>query len=130
MLKEFLDWVQDHDDVYFITNEQLLAWMQEPKAISDLDSLDFLQCDMPDVSDDICNGMSPNQEGLLIQCSYEALNWGASSCYGCPNKQPTVEDPTPDQDTSEGRQERQALPQDCGTAWWDPVKGECLCQGT
>lgn len=118
-----------HDNVWFVTNEQLLDWMQQPAAISDLDTLDVLQCPVPDVPDDICNGMTPNQAGLLMSCSFDALSWGAASCYGCPASLPTVNEPTPDQDLSDGRSARHAVPDDCATAWCDPIAGECLCAG-
>lgn len=147
-LVELLDWIQDvsrshyalsacliafcaqHDDVWFITNEQLIEWMRDPKEVSELDGLSYLDCEMPEVDAEICNGMESNQAGLLVDCPFgDPLQWGASSCYGCPSEIPDVGNPTPDQVEVEGQSQREPVSSDCPTAWWDPIEGECRCSG-
>lgn len=119
-----------HDDVWFVTNEQLLEWMRDPKEASELDGLGYLDCEMPEVDAEICNGMESTQAGLLVDCPFgDPLQWGASSCYGCPSEVPDVGNPTPDQVEVEGQSQREPVSSDCPTVWWDPIKGECRCSG-
>lgn len=102
-LRGFLDWVQTHDDVYFVTNqqvsrccpravgsfcghrltlrctflEQLLNWMRNPVPASQMRSSSIVACSMPDVPADlkICNGIPQNQVGLLEQCAFYDFPW-------------------------------------------------------
>lgn len=104
--------------------------MRDPVAVSELAGTSYMQCQVPDVEADICNGMSPNQDGLLVPCAFDVLTWGASSCYGCPEMVPNITDASPEQvPSSDGSDARVPVPEDCGTAWWDPIEGRCLCEG-
>ncbi|EIM83551.1 uncharacterized protein STEHIDRAFT_83725 [Stereum hirsutum FP-91666 SS1] len=124
MINSFLDWAQLQDNVWIVSSEQLLSWVQNPTKISDLNNLDVLKCSTPQVSDKICNGMPTNEEGLLSHCAFSDFPW--YTCYGCPTDQPAPSNPNPPQDTSTS-QARFRLPANCSTAFWDPIKGECLC---
>ncbi|KAK4053645.1 hypothetical protein OIO90_003884 [Microbotryomycetes sp. JL221] len=111
-IKGFLDWLQTHDDVWFVTNQQLLAWMRNPVPASEMRT--WLTCQAPDVpaSTRICNGIAENQQGLLVQCPFSDFPW--STCYGCPQEPPTPDNPVPAQNTQLGV--RYHLPSNCSTA--------------
>lgn len=102
MIQEFLDWVQTFPNVYFVTDQQvrrslhrhdnleapadaslatynlqLLAWMRDPKSISNLAQVSALGCSTPDVDPSlkICNGIDANQVGLLDNCAFVDFPW-------------------------------------------------------
>lgn len=58
--------------VWIVSNEQLLAWVQNPVPVSQLGNVDALKCSTPQVdsSKKICNGMPQNEAGLLSHCPF------------------------------------------------------------
>ena len=126
MINQFLDWAQNQQNVWIVSTEQLLAWVRDPKPISQLDQVGALRCASPsvDASRQICNGIPQNQNGLLNHCAFSDFPW--YTCYGCPKQQPTPGTPVPEQDDASG-QLRFHLPANCSTAFWDPVAGQCIC---
>ena len=72
MINHYLDWLQEQQDVWIVSNEQLLAWVQNPVPISQLDSFDLLKCPTPNVDPTmhICNGIPTNEHGLLDECAF------------------------------------------------------------
>jgi hypothetical protein len=127
MINDFLDWAQEQQNVWIISNEQLLAWVQNPVPISQLNSFEPLKCTTPqvDASLKICNGIPQNEAGLLSHCPFSDFPW--YTCYGCPQVQPTPDNPDPPQQVPDGQQARFRLPANCSTAFWDPIGGKCLC---
>ncbi|KAF7363099.1 hypothetical protein MVEN_00662300 [Mycena venus] len=127
MINEFIDWAQVQQDVWIVSNEQLLAWVQNPVPVSQLGSVDALKCSTPqvDVTQKICNGIPQNENGLLSHCAFSDSPF--YTCYGCPETQPTVTNPNPAQQVADGEQARFRLPANCSTPFWDPIAGKCLC---
>ncbi|KDE02386.1 hypothetical protein MVLG_07058 [Microbotryum lychnidis-dioicae p1A1 Lamole] len=125
MLQEFLDWVQTFPDVWFVKNQQLLAWMRDPKSNNQIAQSPALQCSTPavDASLKICNGLAQNEAGLLLQCPFTEFSW--TNCYGCPVTPPTPQNPVPAQNTTLGV--RAHLPTNCSTPFFDPVGNRCTC---
>ncbi|GAA6046833.1 hypothetical protein JCM3770_005666 [Rhodotorula araucariae] len=124
MLQEFLDWVQSHDNVWIVSNTQLLAWMRNPVANDKMGNVDALKCTVPDVPKDekICNGIPQNMGGLLNKCDFHDFPW--QTCYYCPVDEPTPDNPVPlprEGDT------RHTLPDNCLTAFFDPIANKCTC---
>ncbi|GAA5827690.1 hypothetical protein JCM11251_001788 [Rhodosporidiobolus azoricus] len=122
MLQNFLDWVQGHEGVWIVSNEQMLEWIRNPVPLSRIDQVEALRCTTPDIDDKICNGLMPNQAGLLNKCNFEEFPW--TTCYYCPATPPTPADPVPS--PAEG-DTRHTLPSDCATPFFDPIKNDCLC---
>lgn len=58
--------------VWIVSNEQLLAWVQNPVPVSQLGNVDALKCSTPqvDTSKQICNGIPQNEKGLLDLCDF------------------------------------------------------------
>jgi len=127
MINTFLDWAQMHAGVWIVSTEQLLAWVQNPVPLSQLDSFAPLKCSVPQVNQSVCDGIPANEQGLLDQCNFSDFPF--YTCYGCPVEEPSPDNPNPPQDTSNGQEPRYHLPANCSTPWWDPVKGTCLCNG-
>ncbi|KAJ7760140.1 hypothetical protein DFH07DRAFT_442335 [Mycena maculata] len=127
MINTFLDWAQVQQNVWIVSNEQLLAWVKNPVPVSQLDSVDALKCSTPQVdsSEKICNGIPQNENGLLSHCPFSDFPF--FTCYGCPVIAPTVDDPDPAQQVPDGQQARFRLPTNCSTPFWDPIAGKCLC---
>ena len=71
------DWAQKMDNVWIVTNQQLLAWMKNPVPVSQLDSVQALKCPAPNIpaSNHICNGITQNEVGLLQSCSFADFTW-------------------------------------------------------
>ncbi|KAJ7760139.1 hypothetical protein DFH07DRAFT_740876 [Mycena maculata] len=130
MINTFLDWAQEQQNVWIVSNEQLLAWVQNPVPVSQLDSVAALKCSTPQVNatEKICNGIPGNEAGLLDLCPFSDFPF--YTCYGCPTIAPTVDDPNPAQDTANGAQARFRLPTNCSTPFWDPIAGNCICSSS
>jgi len=127
MINEFLDWAQEQQNVWIVSTEQLLAWVQNPVPVSELNSFEPLKCSTPQISQSICDGIPANEQGLLNHCDFPDFPW--YTCYGCPVEQPSPSNPNPEQSPVNG-QLRHRLPANCSTPWWDPVAGNCLCTGS
>ena len=72
MINTFLDWVQNHQDVWIVSSEQLLDWVRHPVPASQLNNLDSFRCSTPQVdpSTKICSGIPQNEAGLLNHCTF------------------------------------------------------------
>lgn len=125
MINAFLDWAQTQQNVWIVSNEQLLDWVRHPVPVSQLDQVASLKCSTPQVNDKICNGMPQNEQGLLSHCAFSDFPF--YTCYGCPEVQPSVDNPNPPQQVADGQSARFRLPANCSTPFWDPVKGQCIC---
>lgn len=102
MINQFLDWATTNSsmqNVWIVSNEQLLAWMKNPVTADKLNTLPEFQCKTPNVSQKICNGMPDLETGLLEHCIGDpgtALNESPFfTCYGCPTTTPTPDQPNP-----------------------------------
>ncbi|KAJ7508382.1 hypothetical protein B0H11DRAFT_2304226 [Mycena galericulata] len=127
MINQFLDWAQVQQNVWIVSNEQLLAWVQNPVPVSQLNTVDALKCSTPQVDSSlkICNGIPGNENGLLSECPFSDFPF--YTCYGCPVIEPSVDDPNPAQAVAQGGQARFRLPANCSTPFWDPIGGKCIC---
>jgi len=127
MINQFIDWAQNQQDVWIVSNEQLLDWVQHPVPASNLDSIESLKCSTPQVdsSTKICNGIPQNEAGLLSHCDFPDFPF--FTCYGCPVVTPSPGNPDPPQATSDGTAARFRLPNNCSTPFWDPIAGHCIC---
>ncbi|CDZ97989.1 carbohydrate esterase family 4 protein [Phaffia rhodozyma] len=126
MINEFLDWAQEQENVWIVSSEQLLAWVRDPKSITDLGQSDALKCQnvtLP-AGTNICNGLPGYDSSLLARCSFSDFPF--STCYGCPKSQPSVSDPNPEQVPVGGSGLRHRLPSNCSTACWDPIGNTCV----
>ncbi|GAA5973519.1 hypothetical protein JCM11641_007095 [Rhodosporidiobolus odoratus] len=122
MLQNFLDWVQTHENVWIVSNEQMLEWIKNPVPNSQIDQVEAFKCTTPDIDDHICNGMPANEQGLLNKCAFTDFPW--TTCYYCPTTPPTPDDPVPAPASGDTRY---TLPSNCSTPFFDPIKNECLC---
>ncbi|PPR08240.1 hypothetical protein CVT24_001282 [Panaeolus cyanescens] len=127
MINAFLDWAQEQQNVWIVSNEQLLDWVQHPVPVSQLDRVSSLRCLTPqvDASAKICNGIPQNEDGLLSHCAFSDFPF--YTCYGCPSQQPSPANPNPEQQAPSGQGLRHRLPSNCATAFWDPIAGNCIC---
>ena len=71
--------------VWIVSNQQVLAWVQNPKPLSQLGDVDALKCPTPQVSQKICNGMPDNEAGLLQHCDFSDFPW--STCVSFKQKE-------------------------------------------
>ncbi|GAC98663.1 candidate polysaccharide deacetylase [Pseudozyma hubeiensis SY62] len=135
MLNEFLDWATtsaDMQNVWIISNKQLMAWMQNPVPASQLNTLDAFKCQKPNAGH-ICNGFQENND-LLEHCisntAGDALNNSPFyTCYGCPVTTPSPQQPNPPQKNND-KSVRTRIPANCDTAFWDPINARCTCNGS
>ncbi|KAJ3490417.1 hypothetical protein NLJ89_g11432 [Agrocybe chaxingu] len=99
MINAFLDWAQEQQNVWIVSTEQLLDWVQHPIPVSQLDSVASLKCTTPQVDENaqICNGIPRNEAGLLSHCAFSDFPF--YTCYGCPSEHPTPANPNPPQDS-------------------------------
>jgi hypothetical protein len=130
MINAFLDWAQTQQDVWIVSNEQLLDWVQHPVPVSQLGSSNSIKCTSPqvDASQKICNGIPQNENGLLSHCAFPDFPF--FTCYGCPQVAPSPGNPNPAQQVPSGEQARFRLPTNCSTPFWDPIAGKCICSSS
>lgn len=110
--------------------------MQNPVPASQLASQSYMQCTLPNVGKEICNGLesisiasSVVSGALLNNCNFNTTNWG--TCYNCPAVEPTLDNPTPNNAVADSDPKfRHAVPSNCDSLWWDPIAGQCLCSNT
>jgi hypothetical protein len=62
---EFIKSINKKQDVWFVTNQQLLQWMKNPVKASELAKQDYMQCNQPVLSKDICNGLDDDHNGSI-----------------------------------------------------------------
>lgn len=119
MINQFLDWAQQQQNgtslsvhdmdlkltcvcglVWIVSSEQLLAWVQNPTPISNLNDFGPLKCSTPavDPSMKICNGIPQNEAGLVELCPFSDFPF--YTCYGCPSDPPTPSNPSPAQSSA------------------------------
>ncbi|RDB19529.1 hypothetical protein Hypma_013411 [Hypsizygus marmoreus] len=127
MINAFLDWAQKQQNVWIVSNEQLLDWVRHPAPVSQLDSVNSLKCATPQVDSSlkICNGIPQNEQGILSHCAFSDFPF--YTCYGCPEIQPSPNNPNPAQKVPDGEAARSRLPMNCSTPFWDPIAGKCIC---
>jgi hypothetical protein len=110
--------------------------MQNPVPASQLGSQPYMQCGLPNIGKEICNGLeniSINNNivsgNLLNSCNFNTATW--HTCFNCPSKEPTMENPTPESIVAKNDPKfRHPVPNDCDSVWWDPIAGQCLCTNT
>ncbi|KAF7333423.1 Carbohydrate esterase family 4 [Mycena venus] len=127
MINQFLDWALSQQNVWIVSNEQLLAWVKNPVPVSQLDQVAALKCSTPEVDTSlkVCNGIPQNENGLMSYCAFPDFPF--YTCYGCPESAPTPGNPNPAQQVPDGQQPRFRLPANCSTPFWDPIGNKCLC---
>jgi len=131
LYNDFMAWAAAQPDVWFVTNHQLLQWMQNPVPASQMKDQPYMKCALPAVGKEICNGLDDSKtgsidKGVLETCNFVEGPW--STCYGCPKTQPTVANPVPERVVAGGQVGgRTPVPATCAMEWWDPVAAQCLC---
>ncbi|KAF9433412.1 hypothetical protein BGZ76_009493 [Entomortierella beljakovae] len=131
LFNDFFSWAAAQPDVWFVTNQQLLQWMENPVPASQLAAQPYMKCNIPAVGKEICNGLDDTKagsidKGVIEMCNYPSGSW--STCYGCPIDQPTTANPTPNRVVAAGQPgARSAVPSTCAMEWWDPIAAQCLC---
>ncbi|KAI9276941.1 hypothetical protein BDA99DRAFT_584269 [Phascolomyces articulosus] len=130
-LISFIKSIASKQDVWFVTNQQLLQWMKNPVKVSELKDQDYLKCQQPVINKEICNGLDDNGNGQIDEELTNNCNFGATTfktCFNCPGTAPTLDNPTPASSVQNGTAGyRYPIPDNCDTQWWDPVQNTCLC---
>ncbi|CEI90440.1 hypothetical protein RMCBS344292_04765 [Rhizopus microsporus] len=127
----FIQSIASKQDVWFVTNQQLLQWMKNPVKASELGKQDYMQCKQPVIPKEICNGLDDDHNGVIDDNLINSCNFGQSStktCFNCPGSAPTLDNPTPASTAQNGTAGyRYPIPDNCDTTWWDPIGNTCLC---
>ncbi|KAI9321905.1 hypothetical protein BX666DRAFT_1851080 [Dichotomocladium elegans] len=130
-LVSFIQSIAKRPNVWFVTNQQLLQWMKNPVKASELKNQNYLKCQQPVISKDICNGLDDNGNNQIDEDLLNSCNFGTTTfktCFNCPSTAPTLDNPTPPATLQNGTAGfRYTLPDNCDTQWWDPVGNQCLC---
>ncbi len=83
-MKEFLDKVLALDDVYIVTHSQMLDWVRNPTATSEIEEFEPWKC--PDRPAPSCDYKNPT-------CNTFLNNFPFRSCSSCPSTLPTIDNP-------------------------------------
>ncbi|KAI8353513.1 hypothetical protein B0O80DRAFT_69617 [Mortierella sp. GBAus27b] len=136
LYNDFFAYAKSLPDVWFVTNQQLLEWMKNPVAASQLGDQPYMKCTLPMVGKEICNGLDDTKSGadkvdktVIETCNFVSGPW--STCYGCPKSMPSPSDPVPERVVAAGQAGyRTPVPANCAMEWWDPVAAQCMCQNS
>ena len=118
-----------YTDVYWISNQKLLAWMQNPTDVKGALTSAALDCKMPatDPSNvEICDGIDNTGNGQIDQGLFTTCVFGNSSfstCFGCPSAYPSITQPVPLSASGRISVPYNGCP-DAGV--WDPIAGKCV----
>lgn len=86
-MSNFLDWLQEKEDVYFVTATQALLWMTEPTTLKDISKLDAWKCKTKDeLPPRPCR--RPNSCSLVHRVNNENSVRYMTTCRDCPNRYP------------------------------------------
>ena len=90
-LERFLEWVQQQDDVWFVTMQDILGYMRHPVPARRME--DFLKCPVSKPGLEVCDGRDNNSdgridEGLVKTCKYNEDTF--RTCGKCPDQYPAV----------------------------------------
>lgn len=119
LLNEFLDYIQSKPDVYMVTSQQLISYMQNPVSKTQIASQPYMNC--PAGQQGICNGL--NDISTAQACNF--INGTIHTCYGCPSNTPGIGNI--DKMISSLPATKGPVPDTCDTAWWDPDRKVCSC---
>jgi len=81
----FLDWLQEKEDVYFVTATQALLWMTDPVPLSELKNYDNWACDK-ELPPPACK--SPNKCSLTHKVNGVNGVRYMTTCKACPSRYP------------------------------------------
>jgi hypothetical protein len=132
-IAEFVTWTQkEYKDVYWVNNQQLLAWVNNPTDVTGSLKNPALDCQMPAKdpnNKEICDGVDNDNNGeidtgLVRSCAFQSAGAYFSTCFGCPVDAPTVDNPTPPQ--AQEASVRFRIQNVCSNdGVFDPMTGNC-----
>jgi len=86
-LSEFLDWLEEKDDVFFVTGTQALLWMTDPKPLSQINEVDSWRCKTEEeLPPPPCP--SPNSCSLVHRENGANSARYMTTCRTCPSRYP------------------------------------------
>ncbi|KAI8913301.1 hypothetical protein EDD86DRAFT_262198, partial [Gorgonomyces haynaldii] len=119
-VQDFLTYAMSKPDVWMVTHQQLIKYMQNPVPASQLGSQSYMQCTKPVAPPtNICNGLSNTGVDLCSNLARGTFQ----SCYGCPGEYPSLANPAPPS-------QKCSVPTNCDTLFWNPATCTCLCTST
>jgi hypothetical protein len=127
-MKDLIEYMQSFPDVWFVTNQQLISWVQDPVPVSKMGAK--FPCNLPPQDPknvEVCDGIDNNgdgkvDEGLVQDCQPDSMT-SFSSCFGCPVSTPTLSNPVPAVPGGSKTIPNDGCP-NRGT--WDPAAGVCV----
>ena len=84
----FIDSILALPDVYFVTSQELIKWMQDPQPLSVLQNSDFFGCDFSGKRPPKCNRRNTKKCALSFRS--DQRQWSSCQLDTCPNKYPWV----------------------------------------
>lgn len=84
----FIDSILALPDVYFVTSQELIKWMQDPQPLSALQNSDFFGCDFSSKRPQKCNRRNTKKCALSFRS--DQRQWSSCQLDTCPNKYPWV----------------------------------------
>ena len=89
VLKEFIAYTQTLRDVYWVTNQQLLAWMMSPTDKAGSLTNPALGCTTPAQNSGVCDGIGSRGEQCVYDLTKTTGEWiSFYSCFSCPVEPP------------------------------------------
>lgn len=77
-LNDFLTWAQQNDDVWVVTNHQLIQWMQDPHSSSEMATFTPVQYREPATGNEIADGWDNNGNGEVDEETVHNCNYGSN----------------------------------------------------
>ena len=85
---KFIDSILALPDVYFVTSQELIKWMQDPQPLSVLQNSDFFGCDFSGKRPQRCDRRT--KKSCTLSFRSDQRQWSSCQLDTCPNKYPWV----------------------------------------
>jgi len=85
---KFIDSILALPDVYFVTSQELIKWVQDPQPLSVLQNSDFFGCDFSNKRPQRCNRLT--KKSCTLSFRSDQRQWSSCQLDSCPNKYPWV----------------------------------------
>ncbi len=93
-VNDFIQYANTHNDVWFVTNRQLIEWIKNPVPANEMNTWEWVQPQSPSTIIEIADGWDNDSDGAVDEDSKQTCNYSFSTFEtnnaACPNNYPSL----------------------------------------